>query len=366
MNINIDSNQKESIYSGYPTEDNNHKELVSLIKKTKYEDMKKISISLKYVISSYDIIRLANEYKKGNKEFNDKVEYLLIDTNFQSECSMLVDNKIDELINNAKKEIEKDLETYVLNKFINKYKENGNSGYLSKSSKELNDVSLYDCLYLIDKGYIEEYGNGYTLTDDYILKTFGENTINNENDKFHIEETNDKQSLGTFLKELCDKYGFKTKFSGMNDNYFCNIYAKNTDGNDVFWFDIQLSNHDSAYGKTFEPIITLRGNTDQNNIWLSDTRKDLSLKDITDFCIILARICNCKLVTRYTDKPNEINIHRIVDLEDLQEFKDFVSLEDLQKYIDSNMNITDKQLPKVKQETIERSEKEEELDTYEI
>lgn len=337
MNTNsVDNFQKESIYSGYPTEDNNHKELVNRIKKTKYEDMKKISISLKYVISSYDIIRLANEYKKGNKEFNDKVEYLLTDTNFHSECSMLVYNQIDELIDTAKKEIEKDIENYVLNKFVNEYKAKGNSGYLSKASKELNDVSLYDCLYLIDKGYIEEYGNGYTLTDNYISKVFGEKT----NDKIQVEEPIDKQNLGTFLKELCDKYGFKTKFSGSNDNYFCNVYAKNTDGNYVFWFDIQLSNHDSAYGNTFEPVITLRGNTDQNNIWLSDTRKDLSLKDITDFCITIAKICNCKLVTKHTDKPNEINIHHIVDLEDLQEFKDYVSLEDLQNYIDSNMDIT--------------------------
>lgn len=366
MNTNVDNHQKESIYSGYPTEDNVHKELVSLIKKTKYEDMKEVSVSLKYVISSYDIIRLANEYKKGNKEFNDKVEYLLNDTNFRSECSMLVYNKIDELIDNAKKEIEKDLETYVLDKFINKYKKNGNSGYLSKASKELNDVSLYDCLYLIDKGYIEKYGNGYELTDDYILKTFGEKTTNNENGKLHIKETNDKQNLGTCLKKICDKYGFKTKFSGVNDNYFCNVYAKNTDGNYVFWFDIQLSNHDSTYGKPFEPVITLRGNTDQNNIWLSDTRKDLSLKDVTDFCIMIAKICNCKLVTKYTDKPNEINIHRIVDLEDLQEFKDYVSLEDLQKYIDANMDINNKQIPKLESKTIEEKEEEMERDAYEI
>ncbi len=359
-------NTKESIYTGYPTEDNNHRELVSIIKKTKYEDMKKVSVSLKNVISSYDIIRLANEYKKGNKEFNDKVEYLLTDTNFHSECSMLVYNKIDELIDNAKKEIEKDLETYVLDKFINKYKENGNSGYLSKTSKELNDVSLYDCLYLIDKGYIEEYGNGYTLTDEYILKTFGEKAINNDNDKLHIKENDDKQNLGTFLKNLCDKYKFKTVISGINDNIYYEIHAKNTDNKDVLWFDIQIANHDSNYGKPFEPIITIYGNTDQNNIWLSQTRKDLSLKDIMDFCIKISKLCNCKLVTKYTDKPNEINIHRLVDLEDLQEFKDYVSLEDLQKYIDSNIDRIDNQLPKLNQETIEESEKEEEHDTYEI
>lgn len=147
---------------------------------------------------------------------------------------------------------------------------------------------------------------------------------------------NTDKTPGTLIKDLCDKYNFKTKFSGLNDNFFCNVYAKNTDGNYVFWFDVQLSNHDAANGLPFEPIITLRGNTDQNNIWLHETRKDLSLYDVLDFCIKISEICHCKLLTHYTDKPNEINIHRLVDIEDLQEFKDFSSLEDIQNYIDNH------------------------------
>lgn len=144
---------------------------------------------------------------------------------------------------------------------------------------------------------------------------------------------NSDKSIGTKIKELCDKYNFKTRFSGQNDNFYCEVYAKNTDGKDVIWFDIQLSNHDSAYGIPFEPIIKIYGNTDQNNIWLCDTRKDLSLENIIDFCKTISEICNCKLTTVPTTKDNEIYIHHLVDIEDLQEIKGFKSLENINQYL---------------------------------
>lgn len=142
-----------------------------------------------------------------------------------------------------------------------------------------------------------------------------------------------KELVFSTLNSLCDKYNFKLKNAGINDNFYYEVYAKNTDGKDVIWFDIQVSNHDSAYGKLFEPILTVYGNTDQNNIWLSDTRKDLTLKDVIYFCNKIASLCNCKLVTHSTDNSKEIYIHHLVDLEDLQEFKDFISLEDIEKMI---------------------------------
>lgn len=185
MNIksnNLDDYQNESIYSGYPNEDNYRKDLVNHIKNTDYKDMKKISSYLNYGLSSYDLIRLLNEYKKENKEFNKKVEYLLNDINFHDEYSMLMKGKVDKLIEDSKSEIRKNVETYVLDKFINEYKNNGNSGYLSKKSNVLDDVSVYDCLYLIDKGYLEEYANGYTLTDSYISTISKEKTIYKSDD----------------------------------------------------------------------------------------------------------------------------------------------------------------------------------------
>lgn len=159
----------EPIYSGYPTEDNYRKDLVSHIKNTRLGNMKNISTKLEYALSPYDLIRLSNEYKKGNKEFNDKVEYLLTDLNFHSECSDLIRNKADDIISNSKLEIRKVLEHYVLDKFITEYKVNPkHQGYLSSSSKELEDVSEYDCRYLQYEGYLRPTLNGYELSDDYI------------------------------------------------------------------------------------------------------------------------------------------------------------------------------------------------------
>lgn len=143
---------------------------------------------------------------------------------------------------------------------------------------------------------------------------------------------NDKR-IGSKIKELCDKYKFKTIFSGINDNFSCEVHSNNTDGNDVIWFEIQLSNHDSSNGKPFEPVLTIYGNTDQSNIWLCDTRKDLSLKNIIDFCKSITEICNLKLTTVPTTKDNEIYIHRLVDIEDLQEIKGFNSLEEINSYL---------------------------------
>lgn len=334
----VDNSLNESIYSGYPTEDNYRKDLVSHIKKTAYKDMKKISNILEYSLSPYDLIRLASEYKKGNKNFNAKVEYLLNDLNFHSECSLLINNKADELLDNSKREIWKILETYVIEKFIKQYLEHGDSGYLSKNSKELEDVSIYDCSYLIDRGYIKEYGNGYILTDSVI------NSKNLKKDNVLEDKklNNNDKSSSTFLKEFFDKYKFKTRFAGQNDNFYCEVYAKNTDGKDVIWFEIQLSDHDAAYGNPFEPLLKIYGNTDQNNIWLHETRKDLSLENVLDFCMGISEICNCKLVTNHTNNQNELNIHHLVDLEDLQEFKDYKSLDDVKKYIDNHSIITDK------------------------
>lgn len=141
-------------------------------------------------------------------------------------------------------------------------------------------------------------------------------------------------NIGTLIKQICDKYSFKTVVSGINDNLYYEIYAKNTDDKDVLWFDIQVSNHDSAYGKNFEPLITIYGNTDQNNIWLCDTRKDLSLEDIIYFCKSISEICNCKLTIEPSSNENEIYIHRLVDIEDLQEIKGYKSLQEIKKYIE--------------------------------
>lgn len=148
---------------------------------------------------------------------------------------------------------------------------------------------------------------------------------------------NTEKNAGDKIKEICDRYNFKTRFSGQNDNFYCEVYARNTDGKDVIWFDIQLSNHDSAYGIPFGPILKIYGNTDQSNIWLCDTRKDLSLENIVDFCKTITEICNLKLTIVPTIKDNEIYIHRLVDIEDLQEINGFKSLEEIKPYLSNEV-----------------------------
>lgn len=154
-----------------------------------------------------------------------------------------------------------------------------------------------------------------------------------------------KESVFSILNSLCNKYDFKLKDVTKNDNFYYEVYAKNTDGEEVVWFDIQVASSESSEQRTFEPILTVYGNTDQNNIWLCQTREDLTLKDAIYFCQQISQICNCKLVAHSTNNEHEMNIHHLIDLEDLQEFKDFTSLEDLEKLVkltlDSDLRIAD-------------------------
>lgn len=159
----------DEMYYGYPKEEIYRKNLVNNINKTQYKNMKSISNKLQYSLSPYDLIRLANKYKEGNKEFNKKVEYLLTDINFHSECSMLMNNDADELIKHSKIQIEGLLKNYVLDKFVNSYKSQPeNNGYISLNAKELEDVSEYDCKYLHYEGYLQPSLDGYELSDEYI------------------------------------------------------------------------------------------------------------------------------------------------------------------------------------------------------
>ena len=68
------------------------------------------------------------------------------------------------------------------------------------------------------------------------------------------------KNVGNYIKEICDKYNFKTKLTGVNDNLYYEVYSKNTDGDDTLWFDIQISDYDSNDNETFEPKIKIYGN----------------------------------------------------------------------------------------------------------
>lgn len=212
----------DKIYMGYPTEDNYRKNLIKHINKTKFSNMKDVSTKLGYALSPYDLIRLANEYKKQDKTMNEKIEYLLTDINFHSECAMLMKNKEYDLIEQSKLEIRKLLENYVLNKFITEYKVHPEkNGYISGDSKELEDVSYYDCKYLQNEGYLRATMNGYELTDDY------KKTLKDNQKKFKyvhwlkIDSMNETQEGKEWLnlKEYKDKYDCNMTVFYYNNNF---------------------------------------------------------------------------------------------------------------------------------------------------
>ena len=211
----------EPMYSGYPTEDNYRKELIKNIKSTKYENMKNVSSNLDYSLSPYDLIRLANEYKKNNKSFNSKVEYLLTDLNFHTECSMLINNDIDELIENNKLEIRKNNETYILDIFKVQYDKNAaKHGYIPINSKLLSDVSEYDLKYLQYEGYLSQTLNGYELSDNYILK------MNNEGNKYYLNKDKIREEF-----ESGEGFALQEIYNELNEQGFS--YDNNEDAKAV-------------------------------------------------------------------------------------------------------------------------------------
>lgn len=199
----------DKIYSGYPTEELYRKNLVNIINKTKYDNMKSVCSKLGYALSPYDLIRITNKYKEGNKEFNEKAEYLLTDLNFHSECSLLAFGKEDEVIEQSKVRIQGILKNYVLNKFVDLYKTIPETkGYISTTSPELNDVSEFDLKYLQYEGYLKPNLDGYELTDEYAKE------IDSKNKKYKyvhwlkinlLNEISDGKEWNN-LKEYKDKY----------------------------------------------------------------------------------------------------------------------------------------------------------------
>lgn len=164
-----------SIYSGFKNEESFRKNLISNIKKTNYEDLKdKICSRLNYGFSSYDILRIAKAYKQGDKDLNNKIEYVLEDCNFHSECSMLSLSKADELIENTKKEIEDYILKNLTKIYTDEYLANKETrGFIPINSVLVDEWSIEEHEFLVDKGILQKRdceGYAYELTDSYISK----------------------------------------------------------------------------------------------------------------------------------------------------------------------------------------------------
>lgn len=161
----------EAMYDGYIGETFFRKDLIDYINNTSFNNLKEISHQLNYGLSNYDLIRIAKEYKKGNKEFNAKVNYLLTDMNFHSECEMLINNPV-ELISSCKQEIETVIERDIPKLFNDNSIDNGDNGWFSNIALDKHLISKSELDFLESKGILEPYNNGYQLTNEYIKETF--------------------------------------------------------------------------------------------------------------------------------------------------------------------------------------------------
>lgn len=115
------------------------------------------------------------------------------------------------------------------------------------------------------------------------------------------------------LLDLALRYGFTCR--KLSDN-LSTICAKNTDGECVSWIVYDRSEDD----------LSVRGNTDNMNIWLSETRPDMTMEQCCSFVKELAEFSGRPLVFSWkgVDLNSEDN-HRplvfslVIDWEDIQE-----------------------------------------------
>ena len=120
------------------------------------------------------------------------------------------------------------------------------------------------------------------------------------------------QKTRQFIDLAC-RYGFSCRKLSEN---LSSIFAKNTDGNSVSWIVYDRSEDD----------LSVRGNTDNMNIWLSETRPDMTMEQCCTFVKELADFSGRPLVFSWkgVDLNSEDN-HRplvfslVIDWEDIQE-----------------------------------------------
>lgn len=127
------------------------------------------------------------------------------------------------------------------------------------------------------------------------------------------------EKVEAHLKDLCDKYGFATRFFSFKGFFYCEVYSENLLGEDTLWFEIKTASLKYDDEEPFLPKIKVYGNTKDRNIYLSKTRKDLSQKDILDFLKKISEISGYRLVCEPTDKDYQISVESFIDLKDFQD-----------------------------------------------
>ena len=102
------------------------------------------------------------------------------------------------------------------------------------------------------------------------------------------------------FKKLARKYRFKYRAT---ENQFVFV-ANNTDGEPTDWITLDKTN--LMFHHTWH--LSTAGNTDQNNLWFYQTRKDLTPKKIVSFIKSLSLLLNYNL-----------KVYMLIDPEDWQQ-----------------------------------------------
>lgn len=123
------------------------------------------------------------------------------------------------------------------------------------------------------------------------------------------------------FKELAKRYGFKV----LSEGACFKLCAKNTDNQWTRWIGF--------YSK--EDKVSIFGNTDHLNIWLGDTRKDLSPEKCIQFIEELNEIFKLP-------DDNKLLIKELIDPEDWQVIADVRDAYQDERYTSSTLNSIDK------------------------
>jgi len=134
--------------------------------------------------------------------------------------------------------------------------------------------------------------------EEATLLNFPKNLLSGEDYSSITEAIEEEMMQAQEFMRLGEKYGFKVMAQGSK----LNLYAKNTDNQWTQWIS-----YDSQKNS-----VSCRGNTDHLNIWLYDTRKDLT----PEKCLSFVEDLNKAFLLTGKDR---FQIKELIDPEDWQE-----------------------------------------------
>lgn len=144
----------EKIYDGFPHENVYRKNLIDIIDKTNYNELKSISKKLDYGLSNYDILRIARAYKSSDKDLKEKIYYILKDINYDAMCNELISGNVNNIIKKTKNNIANQLKEEIINIFEKQLDRDRNNYEIEANSKYLIDYSLTELEFLVNQNIL--------------------------------------------------------------------------------------------------------------------------------------------------------------------------------------------------------------------